>query len=309
MLHPDLLTGGEAIGDMLRENSTLTKLDLSWNTIRLDSAIAIALALDVNTTLRVLLLAYNSFGDMPSQILGRTLKSNKGLTELDIECNSITPKACTVLANAISFNETLLKLNINGNILGKIGAQALVAAIQRSSSESRKLQVSFVNCDCVQDDDNIFSAANPHGTWRLNLKEPYGQMVAAECLYLANYKAGCRIVKLMHNGQLITLERSFTSAGDGEAGQVKKFKLEEFYKNCRHAAKELLAGAMPEAAKALQVLLTQFDFKMAEEQRLLVLKKTLDLWQAKAKREGRDVSFLPYFFISCCVEIILVLLC
>eukprot|EP01034_Spumella_vulgaris_P029711 gene29711-36803_t len=158
VLHPDLITGGEAIGDMLRVNTTLTKLDLSWNTVRLDSAIAIALALEVNTTLKVLLLAYNSFGDMPSQVLGRTLKDNKGLTELDIESNSITPKACTVLANAISFNETLLKLNINGNILGKIGAQALVAAIQRSSSESRKLQVSFVNCDCVQDDANIFSA-------------------------------------------------------------------------------------------------------------------------------------------------------
>jgi hypothetical protein len=47
VLHPDLITGGEAIGEMLRTNTTLTKLDLSWNTIRLDSAIAIALALEV----------------------------------------------------------------------------------------------------------------------------------------------------------------------------------------------------------------------------------------------------------------------
>jgi hypothetical protein len=179
---------------------------------------------------------------MPSQILGRTLKNNKGLTELDIESNSITPKACTVLANAISFNETLLVFNINGNILGKTGAQALVAAIQRSSTESRKLQVSFVNCDCVQDDANIFSAANPHGTWRLNLKEPYGQMVAAECLYLANYKAGCRIVKMFLNGVLITLERSFSSDGGEESSEAKKFKLEEFYKHCRHAATVLLTG-------------------------------------------------------------------
>jgi hypothetical protein len=179
---------------------------------------------------------------MPSQVLGRTLKSNKGLTELDIESNSITPKACTVLANAISFNETLLVFNINGNILGKTGAQALVAAIQRSSTENRKLQVSFVNCDCVQDDANIFSAANPHGTWRLNLKEPYGQMVAAECLYLANYKAGCRIVKMFHNGALITLERSFSSDGGEESSEAKKSKLEEFYKNCRHAATVLLTG-------------------------------------------------------------------
>jgi len=210
VLHPTLITGGESLGSMLLINKTLTELDLSWNSLRLDSAIAIATSLETNSTLTTLLLAYNSFGDMPSQVLGRALKANKGLTHLDIESNSITPKAATVLANAISFNETLLKLNINGNTLGiliitpiiivviniiviiniiiiiiyhhlpvttviillvtiftssssssypyalgKIGAQALVAAIQRSSRENRALQVSFINCDCVHDEGNL----------------------------------------------------------------------------------------------------------------------------------------------------------
>jgi Ran GTPase-activating protein (RanGAP) involved in mRNA processing and transport len=297
VLHPDLVTGGEALGQMLRANNTLTKLDLSWNSIRLDSAIALSKSLEVNQTIRVLLLGYNSFGDMPSQYLGKALKINKSLTELDLESNSINPKAATVLANAISFNETLLKLNINGNTLGKIGAQALVAAIQRSSTESRKLQVSFVNCDCSKDDDNIFSAANPHGTWRMNLREPYGQMVAAECLYLANYKAGCRIVRILHNGNPVTLERSYVaSADEGEAGAQKKFKLEEFYKNCRLAANELLASNFVESSKYLNNLLTQFGFRMDEENRLSVLKKTQELWVAKAKREGRDVRF-PIFVV------------
>ncbi len=292
VLHPDLVTGGEALGQMLRANSTLTKLDLSWNSIRLDSAIALSKALEINQSLRTLLLGYNSFGDMPSQYLGKALKMNKSLTELDLESNSINPKAATVLANAISFNETLLKLNINGNTLGKIGAQALVAAIQRSSTESRKLQVSFVNCDCNKDDDNIFSAANPHGTWRMNLREPYGQMVASECLYLANYKAGCRIVRILHNGNPITLERSYVaSAEEGEAGAQKKFKLEEFYKNCRLAANEMLASNFVESSRYLNLLLTQFGFRMDEENRLSVIKKTHELWTAKAKREGRDVSW------------------
>lgn len=307
VLHPDLQTGGEAVGDMLKVNTTLTKLDLSWNAIRMDSAIALAKSLEVNQTLKTLLLGYNSFGDMPSQYLGRALKFNKCLTELDIESNSINPKAATVLANAISFNETLLKLNINGNTLGKIGAQALVAAIQRSSTESRKLQVSFINCDCIKDDDNIFSAANPHGTWRMNLREPYGQMVAAECLYLANYKAGCRIVKLLYNGNLVTLERSYVaSAEEGEEGAMKKFKLEEFYKNCRLAAVELLAGNFTDGSKYLNNLLTQFGFKMDEDNRLIVLKKTQELWNAKAKREGRDVSQLLFWrFFDALIVVIL----
>jgi len=302
VLKPALVTGGEAIGDMLRLNTTLTELDLSWNGVRFDSAIAIAEALEVNSTLRTLNLGYNSFGDMPSQVLGRTLKTNVGLTYLDLEYNSLTPKAATVLANAISFNETLLKLNINGNTLGKIGAQALVAAIQRSSRENRALNVSFINCDCVMDDGNIFSAGNPHGIWRLNLNEPYGQMVAQECFYLANYKAGCRIVKLTHNHHVVTLERSYiVTDADGEEGQLKKFKLAEFYTNSRIAANEMLAGNLEESAVALNKIMLQFDFHMDEEMRLEVIKKTSELWDAKAKREGRDdlqESFLYEVFFA-----------
>ena len=290
VLNPSLITGGEAIGAMLKANTTLTELDLSWNGIRLESAIAIGEALEGNSTLRTLLLGYNSFGDMPSQVLGRTLKTNIGLTVLDLEYNSITPKAATVLANSISFNQSLLKLNINGNVLGKIGAQALVAAIQRSSRENRALQVSFINCDCVLDEGNIFSAGNPHGTWRLNLREPYGQMVAAECMYLANYKAGCRIVRLYVNGVQVVLERAYiVGSEEGEAGIIKKFKLEEFYKNSRIAANEMLAENMEEASKALNNILASFGFKMEDEMRLLVLQKTFELWTAKSKREGRDV--------------------
>lgn len=291
VLHPDLETGGEAIGAMLKVNSTLTKLDLSWNSIRLDSAIAIAQSLKFNKALQILQLAYNSFGDYPSQVLGKMLKYNNTLTELDIESNSMTPKAATVLANAISFNEALIKLNINGNVLGKIGAEALVAAIQRSSTADRKLAVSFENCDCYKDDGNIFSAANPQGVWRMNLREPYGQMVATECLYLANYKAGCRIVKMLYNDQEVKLERSFTSEdGDAATIQQKRFKMEEFLRNSRQAAMDLLSGNMAEASTSMQRLLTQFDFRMQEEDREVILQKTLDLWTVKAKREGRDVS-------------------
>eukprot|EP01038_Epipyxis_sp_PR26KG_P006849 gene6849-9376_t len=284
VLNPDLVTGGEALGAMLRVNNTLTSLDLSWNSIRLESAVALALSLEVNSTLKTLLLAYNSLGDRPCQILGRTLKVNKSLTELDIESNSITPKAATVLANAISFNETLVSLNINGNVLGRIGAQALVAAIQRSSTDTRKLQVSFINCDCRKE-DNIFSAANPHGIWKLNLGEPYGQMVAAECMYLANFRPGVRLDRLIYNGQQVMLERSY---GDDKEAQAKKNKFKEFLSHCGTAADNLLKGAMADASKSLQILLDQFGFQMDEENRLMVLNKTLELWNLKVKREKRD---------------------
>ena len=44
-VQPDFKTGGEAVAEMLLINSTLTELDLSWNSIRLESAIALGTSL------------------------------------------------------------------------------------------------------------------------------------------------------------------------------------------------------------------------------------------------------------------------
>ena len=54
-VQPDLVTGGEAIADMLCNNSTLRYLDISWNTIRLNSAVEIGNSLKINNTLEEVL--------------------------------------------------------------------------------------------------------------------------------------------------------------------------------------------------------------------------------------------------------------
>lgn len=198
VVDPDLVTGGEALGEMLVSNTTITELDVSWNSIRMDSAITFAESLTTNNTLLILKLAYNAFGDLPTQYLGQALKVNETLKYLDISYNSINPRAATVLANALIQNESLDTLVIDGNVLGEVGAQALVAAVQRASGEKRVLSISFQNCDCTRESGDVFNAANPSGLYRVDLSEPYGQMVAEECLYLANYRAGCTLLRLAH---------------------------------------------------------------------------------------------------------------
>jgi hypothetical protein len=44
----------------------------------------------------------------------------------------------------------------------------------------------------------VFNAANPSGTYTLDLSEPYGQMVCEEIIYLANYRAGCALNSVKH---------------------------------------------------------------------------------------------------------------
>lgn len=67
IVQPDLVTGGEATGAMLRVNTTLKTLNLRWNSLRAGSAMEIAQALADNSTLTHLDLSQNAFADMPSQ--------------------------------------------------------------------------------------------------------------------------------------------------------------------------------------------------------------------------------------------------
>eukprot|EP01041_Mallomonas_annulata_P008375 gene8375-17271_t len=163
--NPNLVTGPEAIGAMLLKNRTLTSLDLSWNFIRKDSAVTIAEALLVNKTLKRLLLANNGFGDHATKLLGQSLKKNISLRELDLSFNALTPCAAAVLANSLVLNEFITSLDVRGNVLGRIGSQALVAAVQRVSTFQRTLSVSFGNCDCEVEDSNVFDPKQPYINW------------------------------------------------------------------------------------------------------------------------------------------------
>ena len=205
---PDVTTGGEAIAEMLMKNTTLTKLDLSWNAIRLESATTLGQAFESNMTLKSLNLAYNAMGDMGTQVLGRALRKNKGLEEIDLTSNSVMPKSAAVLAHSLCYNETLCTLILDGNVLGKVGAQSLVAKMQRAVSNVHRLRMSFKNCDCVKEDPCLFNAATPGGTYTVDLSEPYGQMVIEEAFFLGNYRSGCNITKFEYDGEIVELIRA-----------------------------------------------------------------------------------------------------
>lgn len=52
---------------------------------------------------------------------------------------------------------------------------------------AQTILVTFPGCDCKSEDRDLFDPLSPCGQHVLDLSEPYGQMVAAELLYIANY--------------------------------------------------------------------------------------------------------------------------
>ena len=117
---PDLVTGGEAIAELLRlPECNLTKLNLEWNMLRLDGAIDLAKAISINTTLKHLDLSYNSLSTEGGITLGMSILKNKVLETLVIVNNSIDSMACFTICAAIVENRGLKKVVLDGNPIGE----------------------------------------------------------------------------------------------------------------------------------------------------------------------------------------------
>ena len=198
VVKPDLVTGGEAVAEMLRTNETLKVLNLSWNAIRGDSAIDLATSLRDNQTLRKLILAYNTFGDKGSQYMGMSLITNRSIEVLDLSYNSVSPAAAMVIANAFVDNSSLRLLNLDGNKVGVRGAAALLGALRSGNDELQSRTISLDNCDSTFDDPGLFNPLAPQGTYTLRLENPYDNMVAEGLLHLATKRDGCSFVTMKY---------------------------------------------------------------------------------------------------------------
>ncbi|OQR84608.1 hypothetical protein THRCLA_10811, partial [Thraustotheca clavata] len=196
VVQPDLTTGGEALADMLAANSHLTHLDLSWNLLRLGSAIELGRAIGQNFGLKELNLSYNAFGSVGAQAIGCALHENITLEKLDLSQNNIPSKAAFVIAQALHVNNTLTQLYMDGNPLGRIGGRTLLQAI--SSATDKCLNISVIGCNFEIDDSSLFDPQDATGTYNLDMTDPYDRAIACELLRFANSKKGCKFMLFAH---------------------------------------------------------------------------------------------------------------
>ncbi|KFH68943.1 hypothetical protein, variant [Podila verticillata NRRL 6337] len=122
------------LAEALKNNSTLTTLDLRGNSIGDNGAQALSETLKTNSTLTTLDLRGNSIGDNGAQALSKTLKTNSTLTILDLQENSIGDSGAQALAEALKINSTLSTLHFKRNSIGDNGAQALSEALKTNST-------------------------------------------------------------------------------------------------------------------------------------------------------------------------------
>ncbi len=123
--------GGEAVGAMLRDNTSLVELNLNHNGLGDPGVRFIGEALEVNTTLRVLRLEGNALGENGVRWLAGGLDANCTLWQLSLNNNpGIGPRGLRPLLSVLPTNFGLRTLELGGCMLSSPGAACLAAALR-----------------------------------------------------------------------------------------------------------------------------------------------------------------------------------
>ncbi|XP_078381247.1 NLR family CARD domain-containing protein 4-like [Oculina patagonica] len=126
--------GAAGLAEALQNNKNLTELDLSYNYIGDHGATGLAAPLQKNTGLTGLSLFHNYIGDQGAVGLAEALKKNTSLTELDLSENNIWDEGAAGLAEALKKNTNLAVLELSLNYSGDEGATGLAEALKKNTS-------------------------------------------------------------------------------------------------------------------------------------------------------------------------------
>ena len=174
---PDLITGSEALATLIgSEDCKLKSINVSWNMIRLDGAIAMAKSLSLNHSLTHLDISYNSFGHDGGLALGDAIIDNRNLKTLLLSNNGIDSTACFTICIGVIENLALTRLSLNGNPIGEQGAKALMLV---PITVGQRIKITASGCNLtIKDSKCWFDIRHPCRSYTMYLENPFDRAVA-----------------------------------------------------------------------------------------------------------------------------------
>ncbi|KAG0361138.1 hypothetical protein BGX24_005427, partial [Mortierella sp. AD032] len=152
--------GAMALFEALKTNLALTTLDLDDNSIGKNGVMVLSEALKTNLTLTTLNLMSNSIGDYGAMAVSDALKSNSALITLYLSNNSIGDNGAMALSEALKTNSTLITLDLWANVIGESGAAALSGALKTNSALTNLYLYSIDGSGALE----MFNALKPNST-------------------------------------------------------------------------------------------------------------------------------------------------
>ena len=144
--------GAEALGELMRENSTVETLNLEWNFLG-DSGgsglEALCDALKTNRTLKTLDLRNNRLNSECGAALARLLIANHTLQHLDLRWNNLSVNGGLALADALIRNHYIRTIALSGN---RIPSQT-IRAIEEALAKNRQVAMQIGGKKSGSEDD------------------------------------------------------------------------------------------------------------------------------------------------------------
>jgi len=122
--------GAYAFAETLRTNHTLTGINFQFNNIGAEGIKTLVEALKVYPTMSSLFLGQNNIGDEGACKFAELLETNRTLTYVSLRQNSIRVKGACALAKALERNSTLASIDLFDNRIGVEGACALAKMLE-----------------------------------------------------------------------------------------------------------------------------------------------------------------------------------
>ena len=179
-VNADFVTAGATLAELLRSQKCfIHTLKLSWNMLRLNGGVALAMSLALNTHLTYLDISYNSLSCEGGMALGEAIIENKTLETLILVNNAIDDKACFTICNGIRMNQTLTRVALDGNPIGRLGSIGLMLI---PLSARKRLSLSSVNCNVTLKSEIELSQDQLTNTFSFALESPFERAMAVTVL-------------------------------------------------------------------------------------------------------------------------------
>jgi ribosomal protein L12E/L44/L45/RPP1/RPP2 len=174
-------TGGVSLAEFITSASCkLQVLKVSWNSIRLRSAVRLAEAVAFNHTLTHLDLSCNGMGFAAGEALGDAIMENRTLRTLLVANNNFTSTACLSLCVGVVENLAIKHLSLNDNPIGRAGASMIM---QTSIVLGSRVRLTAQSCNTISIDERCwYDPGMPCRDYELHLNQPFHRAVAFHLL-------------------------------------------------------------------------------------------------------------------------------
>jgi Ran GTPase-activating protein (RanGAP) involved in mRNA processing and transport len=126
------IEGAKILRQLLEDNDcTIRTLDLGWNDLKTDGAVAMAEAIKKTKSLTSLSLNANSISDAGGQMLAHSLLENQSIQVLSLQQNNIGGGSCFVFSRTCPKHPSIGKLDLSSNPVGEAGARSIYRQIMR----------------------------------------------------------------------------------------------------------------------------------------------------------------------------------